>query len=116
MALIMEGVDSEFDIVVVGRSNGFASRKVRTDGVRIRVPTHPDNIEVRRVVGQIDVRRLRSRLSIRRLLLGEAADLAKLACRTVRFHVLKVFQSRRCVDAGYLRVAGWSCKEWCQSR
>src|SRR2546427_6824804 len=63
----------------------------------------------------IYVRGLRGRFSIRRLLLGEAADLAKLGCRTVRLHVLKVFQSRRCADAGYLCVAGCSCDEWRQS-
>ncbi len=115
MALVMEGVDVEFYIVVVGRSNGFAPGKVSTDSVRFGVPTHPDNVKPCRIVTDVDVRGLRGRLSIRRLLLGEAADLAKLGCRPVRLHILKVFQTRRCADTGYLYVAGCSCDEWRQS-
>src|SRR5438094_8247849 len=115
MALVMEGVDVEFYIVVVGRSNGYARGKVSTDSVRIGVPTHRDDVKPCSIVTDVDVRRLRGRLSIRRLLLGEGADLAKLGCRTVRLHVLKVCQSRRCADAGYLCVAGCSCDEWRQS-
>src|SRR2546430_17284696 len=100
MALVMEGGDNEFDVVVVGWSNGFAPGKVSTDSVRIGVPTHPDNVKACRIVTDVDVRGLRGRLSIRRLLLGEAADLAQFGCRTVRLHVLQAFQSRRCVAAG----------------
>src|SRR5439155_18400887 len=74
----------EFDVVVVGWSNGFAPGKVSTDSVRFGVPTHPDNVKPCRIVTDVDVRGLRGRFSIRRLLLGEAADLAKLGCRTVR--------------------------------
>src|SRR5437588_10054826 len=69
MALVMEGVDNEFDVVVVGWSNGFAPGKVSTDSVRFGVPTHPDNVKPCRIVTDVDVRGLRGRLSIRRLLL-----------------------------------------------
>src|SRR5437879_13298412 len=105
MALVVEGVDVEFYIVVVGRSNGFAPGQGSTDSVRFGVPTHPDHVKPCRIVTDVDVRGLRGRSSIRRTLLGEAADLAKPGCRTVRLHVLHVSQSRSGYDAGSVCVA-----------
>src|SRR5207249_10548871 len=93
MALVMEGVDVEFYIVVVGRSNGFAPGKVSPDSVRFGVPTHPDNVNPCCIVNDVDDRVLRVMHSIRRLMLGEANDLYKLTFHPLRIHILKVFHT-----------------------
>src|SRR5581483_8862378 len=76
MSLVMEGIEGDFDVVVVGRSDSFSAREVSPDSVRVGVPANPDHVEVRGIVPKVQIGGLCTGFPIRRGPLREAGDFA----------------------------------------
>src|SRR5579863_4456042 len=43
VTLVVKSIERQFDVVVVGRGNGFAPRQMSADGLRFFVPANPDD-------------------------------------------------------------------------